>query len=303
MKNQSKPLIIKRDGSTVEFDCDKIIAAITKAYEGEGEPSYASKIAKIIESNARKFHNDDNPVTVEEVQDEVENLLMGYDKEAAKNYIRYRYKRKTARMLSANFIDAVTEKLQAKHVLNDNANMDEASFGGRVGEASNVLMKQYALDYCMKPRSKENHINNRIYQHDLNAYAIGQHNCLTCPIDELLANGFKTRQTDVRPAKSVNTALQLVAVIFQLQSLMQFGGVSSSHLDWSMVPYVRMSFFKHWKDGHKYVLQDTNADDLVFFKDHSIEDEYYKDGAYQFALDMTEKEVKQGMEGLFHNLK
>ena len=70
-----------------------------------------------------------------------------------------------------------------------------------------------------------------------------------------------------------------------------------------MVPYVRMSFFKHWKDGHTYILQDANVDNLVFQKDRSIEDEYYKDGAYQFALDMTTKEVKQGMEGLFHNLK
>ena len=49
------------------------------------------------------------------------------------------------------------------------------------------------------------------------------HNCLTIPFDELLASGFNTRQTDVRPANSINTALQLVAVIFQLQSLQQFG--------------------------------------------------------------------------------
>lgn len=79
------------------------------------------------------------------------------------------------------------------------------------------------------------------------------HNCLTIPFDDLLKNGFNTRQADVRPANSVNTACQLVAVIFQLQSLQQFGGVSASHLDWTMVPYVRKSFFKHFKDGLKYV--------------------------------------------------
>jgi anaerobic ribonucleoside-triphosphate reductase len=68
-----------------------------------------------------------------------------------------------------------------------------------------------------------------------------------------LANGFNTRQTDVRPANSINTAFQLVAVIFQLQSLQQFGGVSATHLDWTMVPYVRKSFYKHYCDGLKYV--------------------------------------------------
>ena len=88
---------------------------------------------------------------------------------------------------------------------------------------------------------------------DLDSYAVGMHNCLTVPFDRLLAEGFNTRQTDVRPANSINTAMQLVAVIFQLQSLQQFGGVSASHLDWTMVPYVRKSFFKHFKDGLKYI--------------------------------------------------
>ena len=74
------------------------------------------------------------------------------------------------------------------------------------------------------------------------------HNCLTIPFDDLLKKGFEVRQTDVRPANSINTAFQLVAVIFQVQSLQQFGGVSASHLDWTMVPYVRKSFVKHFFD-------------------------------------------------------
>jgi ribonucleoside-triphosphate reductase len=64
--------------------------------------------------------------------------------------------------------------------------------------------------------ARANHLNNEIYIHDLDHYAVGDHNCLSVPLDELLANGFNTRQTDVRPAGSVNTAFQLVAVLFQL---------------------------------------------------------------------------------------
>ena len=74
------------------------------------------------------------------------------------------------------------------------------------------------------------------------------HNCLSIPFDKLLKNGFSTRQTDVRPANSINTASQLVAVIFQIQSLQQFGGVAATHIDWTMVPYVRMSFNIHYRD-------------------------------------------------------
>lgn len=93
------------------------------------------------------------------------------------------------------------------------------------------------------------------------------HNCLSIPFDKLLKTGFITRQTDVRPANSINTASQLIAVIFQIQSLQQFGGVAATHIDWTMVPYVRKSFNKHFRDGLKYVegLSDEEID--KFMKD------------------------------------
>ena len=149
---------------------------------------------------------------------------------------------------------------------------------------------------------------------DLNAYATGQHNCLSIPFDDLLAKGFNTRQTDVRPAGSINTAFQLVAVIFQIQSLQQFGGVSATHLDWTMVPYVRKSFYKHFKDGLKYIehnvlnngISEELKDKLLGELNNSlpIDDEKYKKfrRAYAYAMDMTEKECHQAAEGLFHNL-
>lgn len=167
------------------------------------------------------------------------------------------------------------------------------------------MTKQYALNYIVSEMARKNHLSNRIYIHDLDSYAVGMHNCLSIPFDDLLAKGFNTRQTDVRPANSVNTAFQLVAVIFQLQSLQQFGGVSATHLDWTMVPYVRKSFFKHWREGRKYLLADENADELVFFPDKSIDDDYFKEGSnlvHKYAMDMTIKEIYQAVEGMYHNL-
>ena len=170
-----------------------------------------------------------------------------------------------------------------------------------MGEARNELMKDYALNYIMSPMSRENHLNNEVYVHDLDSYAVGMHNCLTVPFDDLLAKGFNTRQTDVRPANSINTAFQLVAVIFQLQSLQQFGGVSASHIDWTMVPYVRKSFYKHFKNGMKYI---ENADIAGYNDEMSLADEKYliRPKAYQYAMDMTEKELMQAVEGMYHNL-
>lgn len=129
-------------------------------------------------------------------------------------------------------------------------------------------------------------------------------NCLTVPFDDVLSKGFKTRNTDVRPANSINTAMQLVAVVFQLQSLQQFGGVSASHLDWTMVPYVRKSFYKHFKDGLKYCEDETIVFNLDNVENVSIEDDVYKchGKAYKYAMDMTIKEAHQAVEGMYHNL-
>ena len=230
-------------------------------------------------------------------------------KDVAKAYILYRNKRNKIRNKNSALFKDIQEKLTASNVVNQNANVDEKSFGGRMGEANDVLMKNIALDYCLSDLAKERHLNNEIYIHDLSHYAVGDHNCLSIPFDELLAKGFNTRQTDVRPAQSVSTAMQLVAVIFQLQSLQQFGGVSATHLDWTMVPYVRKSFVKHYKDGYKYIycINDKYVEVNNWIEDRineGIEAECYKKNKkiYQYAIDMTKKEVYQAVEGMYHNL-
>ena len=297
--------VVKRTGKVVPFDRQRIVKAVTKAYQevypNDPQILYADKIADAVEDVAQQY---DNILTVEEIQDLVEDYLTDYDRLVAKAYIRYRYKRGVMRACSTEFIRSISEKLRATNVQNQNANVDEHSFGGRVGEASDEMMKQYALDYCMSDMAKQNHLNNEIYIHDLSAYAVGMHNCLSIPFDDLLANGFNTRQTDVRPANSINTAFQLVAVIFQLQSLMQFGGVSATHLDWTMVPYVRKSFWKHYVDGVQYLLGLT-AEGWEVYKNNSIDSQEYKqynDKVYKYAMDMTERELQQAVEGMYHNL-
>lgn len=314
--------IKKRDGSIVEFNPDKINIAISKAYNDVGGDTIEvdgyvlqnkdvlfeiNEITKAATIYATSF-GDIEPVTVEQMQDFVELHLMSHKLFAiAKSYIRYRYKREVARNNTHEFIGALEDKIEAKNVQNQNANVDEMSFGGRVGEAADFIMKKYALEHCVSEKLRYNHENNRIYTHDLSAYAVGSHNCLTVPFDDLLKTGFNTRQTDVRPANSVNTAFQLLAVIFQLQSLQQFGGVAASHLDWTMVPYVRKSFCKHLKKGLKYI----DKKDQIFIdtldwdnlKETPITSDVFKQfGAYEYAMDEIEKEVYQAVEGMFHNL-
>ena len=270
----------KRDGRIVDFNEQKIIRAILAAFESvDGEVTqYAVDKAYNIASYVSGYFEEDetNPTPgIEEIQDIIEKGLMATKrKDVAKAYILYREERNKIRNKNSALMQSIAEKIAASDVQNQNANVDEHSFGGRMGEARNELMKDYALNYMVSPMAKENHINNMVYIHDLDSYAVGMHNCLTIPFDDLLAKGFNTRQTDVRPANSINTAFQLVAVIFQLQSLQQFGGVSASHIDWTMVPYVRKSFRKHFNDGLKYI---EHSDNLCGeeYNDISIDHFYY----------------------------
>lgn len=300
--------VIKRDGRQAPFDAKKIISAINRAtisvdsILNQETLQLAERIAEEISRLRKKVIN------VEEIQNLIEKKLMQSNrKDIAKAFIIYRNDRTRVRESKSNLMKEITDKIEAKNVENQNANMDERSFGGRLGSVNSAVLKQYALDNCMSEMAKNNHLNNEIYIHDLDHYAIGDHNCASIPFDDLLAKGFNTRQTDVRPANSIGTAFQLVAVIFQLQSLQQFGGVAATHLDWTMIPYVRKSFYKHYMDGLKYFtgLQETDLENTKDKEEISIEDKefYSNDKACTYAMDMTKKELDQAVEGMYHNLK
>ena len=89
-------------------------------------------------------------------------------------------------------------------------------------------------------------------------------------------------------------------------------GVSASHLDWTMVPYVKKSFLKHFKKGLKYIekLNENEIENIIKensingkeinFSNEIIQREY--SGAYEYGFEMTENEVHQAVEGMYHNL-
>ena len=303
-------LIIKRDGTKEEFNGQKIMDAILKAFEAvDGEISeYAETKAYNIAEYIESISDNGIELTIDQIQDLVQKGLMSTKrKDVAEAYIVYRHERDRIRTRKTSLRKEIERALKGNDLQNQNANVDEASFGGRKGEAAAALMKDIALNDIMSPMARKNHLENMIYTHDLDSYAVGMHNCLTVPFDDLLANGFNTRQTDVRPANSVNTAFQLVAVIFQLQSLQQFGGVSASHIDWTMVPYVRKSFYKHYKDGLKYINESLNPLYKEFtekMNDTTPINEYtdVAPKAYQYAMEMTVKEIHQAVEAMYHNL-
>jgi len=186
--------VIKRDGRLVDFDKSKIVIAIMKAFgsedakiygtnipekEKEYELSKANAIADYIFEYAEKAQNESGrDLSIEEIQDLVETGLQNTKrKDVARAYIIYRNDRTRVREGKSDLIVEIGKKLMATNVQNQNANVDERSFGGRYGEATNELSRWYALNFIMSDMAKENHLNNEIYTHDLDRYAVGMHNC------------------------------------------------------------------------------------------------------------------------------
>ena len=310
--------IIKRDGRRVDFDGQKIMDAILEAFISvDGRVSEYAEIKAYNIAEYIENLSEEKELTIDEIQNLVEKGLMSTKrKDVAKAYMLYRAERDKSRARNTTLRKNVVKKLKASNIQNQNANVDEQSFGGRMGEANSEQMRTIALDDIVSEMARRNHLENIIYIHDLDTYAVGMHNCLSIPIDPIAKNGFNTRQIDIRPCKSFGTFGQVSAVVMQLQSLQQFGGVSFTHYDWSSVPYVRLSFTKHLGNGmiylegkseykikrfHKWLENDPDHPDGTI---HMDDEEFKKlhPETWEYAMDMTEKEVYQTIEALYHNL-
>lgn len=337
--------IKKRDGRIVDFDETKIVNAIKKASDATSEKKLTeegiARVMQLIQNSLKDKESDTKPIKVKEIHKMVENALMGaefYD--VARSYIEFRSNRDRERLGDTSEISFYRKKLDAKQNDRQNANVDEESFGGRNNEAAASLNKEIALNYYISPKFAKNHRDNISYEHDLSEWCVGEHNCLSLPVDQCLAKGFVVKNSDCRPAGSISSAEQLIQVLIQTQSLQQFGGVSCTHLDFTLELYVRKSFMKHFiiaslKDDKSFksinflqlvfddyidevgVVRNTFEEWLqdnknVFLKNWGVTfDDFYfgsktvqriSNKWYQGAMLDTIIETKQAAEGLYHNL-
>ena len=298
--------VIKRDGTKVLFNPDKIVRAIEKsmisAYGSIYETETAEEIADLIGSRGKDM-------TVEEIQDLVEKYLMKseYD-EAAKSYIIYREQRNKERIRKSKLLRSVMRRTNAVSVENANANVDEKSFSGREKEASADIQKIIALDYTLSPEVGQAHKDMLLYQHDNEKTNIGEHNCLFPNMKKLYNEGFVTRNGDIRPPSTYSSYCQQTAVILQCQSQVQFGGVGCLHIDYDLAPGIVKSFRKHIHhyltdvEGHS----NENADIIMnswepIVLDNKVLKENHP-AAYEFAMKQLEREGTQASEALYHNL-
>ena len=307
---------------TVKKERDALLTKISKRINqieklNEEEITYDLKLERNqLFKDQKEISDKPISINIEVIQDIVENTLIKFEcVKLVKCYIKYRRDHERYRLRHSELYKSILLKAKAEKDDKANANIDENSFGGRVGEVASIIMCELAYD-IMSEKQLDAFVENEIYPHDRNAYFVGMHNCMSIPFDDIINDyGVDTRNTDIRISNSANTAGQMLAVGGQLQSLQQFGGFSATHVDTTMVIPIRKSYKKHYIKAcnliKKFHLLAPNIED-VDARNTAITNPIYW-GKYrifnrtrrilaQTAMEWTESEVNQVCEALYHNL-
>lgn len=158
--------VIKRDGTPQEYDFMKIADAVTKAFVSVSQ-EVPDKFLEQVKDSVEKvvIANNGDGTPIEEIQDTIQKELIKRNKyEVVEAFINYRRKHEEIREQKSEIMKQIKDKLSANNVQNQNANLDEASFTGRLGEASGVVAKDAALKHMSKT-GRKNHEDNIVYIH------------------------------------------------------------------------------------------------------------------------------------------
>ena len=298
----------KRDSREVDFDASKIKNAILKAFKSvDGEISpYAEQKAENIADYIEGYYEDEAAATIEEIQDLVEKGLMSTRrKDVARAYITYRNQRTEARgnLTDKTFTDFLSGK--SDYWNKENSNKDATVVTTQrdylAGIASTDLARRFLLpkDVC------DAHDAGIIHQHDMDYLAQkALNNCCLVNLEDMLFNGTVINGIKIDPQHKLLTAATVATQIITAVASSQYGGttITLTHL----APFIRDSFAKYYKDGLKYLAQipENEIDYEIEFmlnnaKNYSIYDEEYKiynNTAYNYAFDMTKKEIKDAVQ-------
>lgn len=251
--------IIKRNGSEVDFDLAKIVAAVTKANAAcERKELTAAQIEDIAEFVEFKIQKTNRALSVEEIQDIVEDQIMAQGAfEVAKRYVRYRYTRSLVRKANTtdnqilSLIECNNEEVKQENS-NKNPTVNSVQRDYMAGEVSKDITKRILLPQDIV----EAHEQGLIHFHDADYFAQHMHNCDLVNLEDMLQNGTVISETMIEKPHSFSTACNIATQIIAQVASSQYGGqsISLAHL----APFVQISREKIRKD----VIEEGKAFDL-----------------------------------------
>ena len=295
--------VLKRDGRHVEFNNQKIVAAILKAMdvtEAGEDIVLAAQIAHAISTLEKE------EMTVEEIQDVVENQLMNSPRqEVAKEYIRYRNKRNMARKAKTNEIFQTIIDAQVNDITRENANMNADTPAGMMMKFASEATKSYVDECLLSDPVREAVAKNYIHIHDKDYYPTKSLTCIQHPLDLILEHGLKAGHGESRPAKRIETASVLACISMETVQNEMHGGQAIPAFDFYLAPFVRKTFEEEvdqvsdlfntdYSDLKKAEIDDYIKRDLIGLQG--------RDRAFQHAINQTVGRVHQAMEAFVHNM-
>ena len=295
--------VIKRDGRVVEFNNQKIIAAILKAMdvtENGQDIILAAKIADTIS----KINVDG--MSVEEIQDCVEmELMKSPRKEVAKKYIAYRNQRNLARKANTYEIFQAIIDAQVNDITRENANMNADTPAGMMMKFASEATKSYVDECLLSADVRDAVAGNYIHIHDKDYYPTKSLTCIQHPLDVILEYGLKAGHGESRPAKRIETASVLACISMETVQNEMHGGQAIPAFDFYLAPYVRKTLEEEIDKVSS--LMNTDYSEL---KTAKIDDYIKRDltglqgaeRALQHAVNQTVGRVHQAMEAFVHNM-
>ena len=295
--------VLKRDGRRVDFNNQKIVAAILKAMdvtESGEDIVLAAQIAKAISEL------DKEEMTVEEIQDVVENHLMNSPRqEVAKEYIRYRNKRNIARKAKSNEIFETIIQAQANDITRENANMNADTPAGMMMKFASEATKSYVDECLLSDPVREAVAGNYIHVHDKDYYPTKSLTCIQHPLDLILEHGLRAGHGESRPAKRIETASVLACISMETVQNEMHGGQAIPAFDFYLAPYVHKTFEEEvdkvsdMENADYSELKTAHIDDYL---KRDLTGLQGKDRAFQHAINQTVGRVHQAMEAFVHNM-
>ena len=295
--------VVKRDGRTVGFNEEKIKAAIRKAMYASGEISDESLIQQIVDKISI---NGPSSMTVEQIQDEVENELMSSShKDVAKRYIMYREQRSAARRAYKNDVFISIIQTKNNEITRENANMNADSPAGMMMKFASETSKTFTDDILLSPDVLDAVKRNYIHIHDKDYYPTKSLTCVQHPLDNILTNGFVAGHGESRPAKRIETASIIACISMETAQNEMHGGQAIPAFDFYLAPYVRSSYIEEIKNLES--LQGENLERLyhVEIKDFltaPLDGLTGDERLVQHAVNRTVSRVHQAMEAFIHNM-
>ena len=309
--------VIKRDNRRRKFNIAKVYIAIENAFKSINEKYTEEGIDQLVDEVVENISaNDAKSAKVEDIQNVIEKTLMksGFGA-VAKAFILYRDERNRARETKSEIVKTIKEitesDIKSSNILRDNANESGATPAGTYGKIASETNKMYNLLNNINRKYAQEHKDGHLHIHDLNQYNL-TFNCLFAPVGKLLKNGFDSGTGFLRSPKSIQTAAALTAVILQLQSNQQYGGIADDNLDFDLAPFVDISFRKNLKEElERYIEynpdheETTNLDEVATasmnWPSALLYAKFPKICVIK-AIQKTDDDTHQAMEGLIGNL-